>query len=59
MISARTTRICTIGDKDYAKHDPIPVPADQFKDLGPDGIGFVERMPAEKKPDPKADAKPA
>lgn len=49
MIQAKTTRKMSLAGTDYAKGDPISLPKTQFDDLGPDGIGWVERAPAEKK----------
>lgn len=53
MISAKTTRKMILGGQSYTKGAPINLPKNQFDDLGPDGVGLVERAPAEKKAEPK------
>jgi hypothetical protein len=60
MIAAKAKRKMSLSGDDYAKGDPLSVPKEQFADLGPDGIGWIERAPAEKKAAPKpAETKPA
>lgn len=48
MISVQTTRKTTLNGQSYAKGDRLSVPKNQFDDLGPDGTGLLERVPAEK-----------
>lgn len=57
MIAAKTKRKMTLNGAEYAKGDPISVPKEQFADLGPDGIGWIERASAEKKAEPKTEPK--
>jgi len=38
----------TLNGDEYAKGDKLSVPKNQFDDLGPDGIGWIDRAPAEK-----------
>ncbi len=56
MIAAKTTRKMTLAGDQYAAGDPIKVTKEQFADLGPDGIGWIEREPVAAKP---AERKPA
>lgn len=43
----------TLNGKTYAKGDTVPMPLAQFDELGPDGLGWVDRPPAPKTPETK------
>lgn len=50
---SRRARPFTLNGKTYAKGDKVPMPLAQFNELGPDGLGWVERAPAPKPPETK------
>lgn len=54
MIDTIARRRMTLNGKTYQKGDIVPMPLQQFEtDLGPNGIGWVKRVP-KRKPAAKA-----
>lgn len=57
MIPAITTRRVTIDGTGYSKGDAVKMPAGQFADLGPDGVGVVKREPVRPAAEPRTASK--